>query len=207
MQQDPLLLSSGHEIRAVWGNQVLSGTYTQNAPTTYGTYPLTAGFSPHSDSQAFCDFRLEEVRKQSSWGPLHLNRHEPMDLYPVAQHPGHHIGLGCRNGYKPRSQMGRNVRMTDVVPKQLHHLCAFLEVGLAPFPLHFHVQLRAWCAVHVSDNLSIQTCLPHSCRTRKGLGTLSLGSCYSFHGTKLPNCFWTLMWLNFGSASHLAPPP
>lgn len=44
-------------------------------------------------------------------------------------------------------------------------------------------------------------------RTRKGLGTLSLGSCYSFHGTKLPNCFWTLMWLNFGSASHLAPPP
>lgn len=45
------------------------------------------------------------------------------------------------------------------------------------------------------------------CRTRKGLGTLSLGSCYSFHGTKLPNCFWTLMWLHFGSASHLAPPP
>ena len=75
------------------------------------------------------ELRLEEVRKQSAWGPLHLDRHEPMDLCPVAQHPGHHIGLGCRNRYKPRSQIGRNIRMTDVVPKRLHHLCASPEVG------------------------------------------------------------------------------
>lgn len=50
------------------------------------------------------------------------------------------------------------------------------------------------------------TNLGHS-RTSRGLGSLSFGSYYSFHRTKLPNCSWTLVWLRFGSASHCAPAP
>ena len=46
-------------------------------------------------------------------------------------------------------------------------ICAHPRRWEGPFPLHFRVQLRVWCAVCVSDNLCIQTHLPHSLQNQE----------------------------------------
>lgn len=152
------------------------------------THPLTAGFCPHSDPQVF-RVTSRSVQKQSPGVPSIWTDTSLVDLCPAVERPGHHIGLGCRNGYKPRSQIGRDGSGDRCGVKQCHHLQASLEVGLGPFP----------CMSVSSSGPGAQSVCQTICPSKrlqsfivepgKGLGTLSLGSCYSFHGTKLPNCF------------------
>lgn len=44
-----------------------------------------------------------------------------------------------------------------VLKRLLSSLCAALRMGLGPFLLHFHVQLRVRCAMRVLNELSVQT--------------------------------------------------
>lgn len=105
-------------IRAIGGIQAFSGMcmecihlYTAHPELTASVQILIPSEEQEPGSLWLCRedaYGLKEFGKLGAWVPAfsHLERRQPREFYPVAQRPGHHLSLVCRNRH-------REQRVTD----------------------------------------------------------------------------------------------